>query len=98
MWIAYAQQSWPKAVDIHSAVLRLSCKFRDLTRYIENERNRSFIDDEVLEEQYRSGERVCQESNCICIECLEKQLVNLGLEEFVPEFKRFVSKNEDGSI
>lgn len=96
MWIAYAEQSWPKAVDIYSAVLRLTCKFRDLTQYAENERNRNFIDDEALEEEerYCKGERVCQEflSKRICVECLENQLVTLGLKEFVNEFKRFVPK------
>lgn len=100
MWIAYAEQSWPKAVDVFSAVLRLTYQFRDLTQYAENERNRNFIDDEVLEERYRNGELVCLEylAERICVECLENRLVTLELGEFVHEFKRFVSTNEDGSI
>lgn len=104
MWMAYSQESYPKAVDLKSAVSRLCCTFVDLefdAIHALNYDYRVFLDEEEvqrvqdLEERYSEATEVCRLylADDISLECLLYELKKLNLQSFINNLAEFLPQN-----
>lgn len=102
MWMCYSSQSWPEALNLHSAVERLKYQFIDLEQDAEHESvygmGRLFDEEycKQIAEKYRKGVKVCDKylQTQKCGECLYANLIRLGLTEFVGQIEKFLPRKE----
>lgn len=107
MWFAYSQANWPRAIDLRSAIERLSAEFRDLSFDADHESvynvNYCYDEDEVLRlrglaEKYGEAEQVCDlylESE-ITLEDLLDKLQKLDFHRFIKQVHTFLPANLKG--
>lgn len=94
MWMAYSAQSWPRAVDVDTAVQRLVSQFEDYAFEADHDAVYDLAADErwchQLAEKYRNGRDSCEEflQKKITYEQWKAKLISYGLEEFVKEVEQ----------
>lgn len=96
--MAYAQQMWPQAVDVRTAVDRLQCQFEAMGWDAMLNINRCCTTDEELQELKLKEKKCfdvvdkCQQflQNNINIEILKQYFIDVGLAEYVIDFEQFV--------
>lgn len=104
MWMAYSEQHYPKAVDLASAISRLSCTFRDLEFDAEHALNydyRVFLVEEEMQrvrelaEDYGEANEVCSLylDDTISLECLLYELSKLKFQSFINGLADFLPAN-----
>ena len=104
MWMAYSEQHYPKAVDLASAISRLSCTFRDLEFDAEHALNydhRVFLVEEEMQrvrelaEDYGEANEVCRLylDDAISLECVLYELSKLNFQTFINGLADFLPAN-----
>ncbi|KAK4886809.1 hypothetical protein RN001_003080 [Aquatica leii] len=96
MWMAYAEQTWTKAVDFQTAVQRLVQEFSALEFDAEHEAVYGFTSPELcatLAEKYQNGQKICKEylETKFCSSCLINRLSDIGLSRFANRIKRYMN-------
>jgi hypothetical protein len=96
MWMCYAEESWTRAINKYTAAERLVQKFTALQDDAEHETvygNGTFSPEycQVLTRRYQKGSELCQQfiDGKTCGYCLIKNLVNIGLKDFIVELSEF---------
>lgn len=102
MWMCYSERSWPQALNLQSAVERLTCELLDLERDAEHEAvygmGRLFDEKycKQLAKKYRRGVKLCEKylKTKKCGECLCRNLIRVDLKEFTEQIRKFIPGEE----
>lgn len=98
MWMAYAQQHWPKAVNIQTAVERLQCEFeaRGWDVMLNINRLGGTIEElqqlRELEDKYFGVVHKCEQflQKSIDIQILKQYLKDVELSHCISDIEKFV--------
>lgn len=98
MWMAYSEATWPKAVDIRTAVERLQRQFDAISWDAMLSLNRMGFSPEeceeleIVEKRYFEAGEKCEQylKEVIDLNTLKKYLVDVNLENYLPDLNKFV--------
>lgn len=98
MWMAYAEQMWPKATNLRTAIQRLQCELEavgwdamlNINRLANTEEDIQEL--RVKEKLYFEAVDKCEQylNEYINVDMLRHYFIDVGLAHYIPDFENFV--------